>query len=161
MPAVLDDIDLDILRHMQDNARISNADLARAVSLSPSSVLQRVRRLEELGVLTGYAALIDPQRVGLGLTVLCQISLELHQDRPIETFRKAVREIPEVLECHHVSGDFDFLLKIVAADMRRYEELIRKRISRIPGVGKIQSHFVLATTKHTVRLPIEDDAGQA
>lgn len=150
----LDEVDYELLRLLQEDGRMSNADLARSVQLSPPSVLQRVRKLEEMGVIQGYSTVLDAEKLGFGLTVFAQISLALHQERAIEQFRAEVAKIPEVMECHHVSGEFDFMLRIVVGDMRAYEALIREHLSRIKGVGKIHSCFVMATTKDSHRLPI-------
>ena len=149
----LDEVDLQLLKLLQDDGRITNADLAKSVGLSPPSVLQRVRALEKAGFVRAYTALLDPEKLGLGVTAFAMISLSLHQDMPIERFRKAVLEIEEVLECYHVSGDYDFLLKIVVRDMRAYEALIREKISRIRGIGKINSSFVFGTPKQTTAIP--------
>lgn len=149
----LDEVDLQLLKLLQDDGRITNADLAKSVGLSPPSVLQRVRALEKAGFVKAYTALLDPEKLGLGVTAFAMISLSLHQDMPIERFRKAVLEIDEVLECYHVSGDYDFLLKIVVRDMRAYEALIREKISRIRGIGKINSSFVFGTPKQTTAIP--------
>lgn len=154
MKEKLDEIDMMILRLLQEDGRTTNADLARHVKLSPPSVLQRVRKLEENGVVRRYTAVLDREAMGFPLLVCTQISLALHQERAIETFRKSIVEIPEVIECLHVSGDFDFLLRIVVRDMHHYEELVRERLSRIRGVGKLQSCFVLAENKQTTELPI-------
>ena len=150
----LDDVDLNILRLLQQDGRISNAELARRVGLSPPSVLQRVRKLEEMKLVKEYTAVLDHEALGFKLVVMAMVSLALHQEQPIERFRKAVKDMPEVLECMHVSGDFDFLLKIVVKDMAAYEEFIRERLSAIKGVGKIQSSFILAMNKDTTALPI-------
>ena len=149
-----DEVDLSILRLLQANGRITNADLARRVGLSPPSVLQRVRKLEDQKLITGYTALLNREAMGFGLVVIAMVSLALHQEQAIERFRKAARSMPEVLECLHVSGDFDFLLKIVVRDMKAYEKFIREKLSAIKGVGKIQSCFVLAENKQTTELPI-------
>ena len=149
-----DDVDLHILRLLQQDGRITNAELARRVGLSPPSVLQRVRKLEEQKLIKGYTAILDHEAMGFNLVVMAMVSLAFHQEQPIERFRKAVPKMPEVLECLHVSGDFDFLLKIFVADMSSYEEFVRLRLSAIKGVGKIQSCFVLALNKHTTVLPI-------
>lgn len=150
-----DEVDLHILRLLQDDGRMTNADLARTVGLSPPSVLQRVRKLEDLGVIRGYSTLLDQEKLGFGLTVFAQISLALHQEAPIERFRRAIQDIDEVLECYHVSGEFDFLLKIVVEDMKAYEALVRDKLSKIKGLGKIQSCFALATNKQVHRLPLD------
>ncbi len=151
---MLDEKDLHLLRLLQDDGRITNADLAKAVQLSPPSVLQRVRALESLGLIKAYTAVLDPDRLGLKLTAWTQISLALHQDLPIERFRKSILAIPEVLECFHVTGDYDFLLKIVVKDMRAYEAFIREKLTKLKGIGKIQTSFVMGVTKHTTHLPL-------
>lgn len=152
----LDQVDLRILRFLQQDGRMTNADLARRIGLSPPSVLQRVRKLEESGLITGYAATLNPEKLGFGLTVYTQISMALHQEQPIETFRHEVLALEEVIECHHVSGDYDFLLKIVVPGIREYERLLRERLIKIPGIGRITSCFVLATTKQATGIPIPD-----
>ncbi len=154
MKTHLDEVDIQLLSLLQQDGRITNADLAKKVGLSPPSVLQRVRTLEKLGLIREYAALLDYERLGLRITALAMISLALHQEQPIERFRKAVQDIPEVLECYHVSGEFDFLLKIVVKDIRAYEQLVREKLSRIKGIGQIKTSFVLATPKYTTKIPL-------
>jgi Lrp/AsnC family leucine-responsive transcriptional regulator len=149
----LDEVDVQLLSLLQKDGRMTNADLAKSVGLSPPSVLQRVRTLEKLGLIRGYFALLDYERLGLRITALAMISLSLHQEQPIERFRKAVQDIPEVLECYHVSGEFDFLLKIVVKDIRSYEMLIRERLSKIKGISQIRTSFVLSTPKFTNQIP--------
>ncbi|HRF59671.1 MAG TPA: Lrp/AsnC family transcriptional regulator [Fimbriimonadaceae bacterium] len=152
----LDEVDVNILRLLMEDGRITNADIARKVGLSAPSVLQRVRKLEDLGVIRGYTVVVDPATLGYSLTVMAQISLALHQEQPIDRFVRAVQEIPEVQACYHVSGEFDYLLKIVVQDMKSYEALIKDRLSKIKGIGKIHSCFVLATAKEVHSLPLED-----
>jgi len=154
MKSHLDEVDVQILGLLQDNGRITNALLAKKVGLSPPSVLQRVRILERAGLIRGYFALLDGERLGLRITALAMISLSLHQEQPIERFRRSVMDIPEVLECYHVSGEFDFLLKIVVRDIRAYEHLIREKLSKIKGIHQIRSSFVLGTTKYTTKIPL-------
>ena len=153
-PERLDQIDLKLLKLLQEDGRITNADLARKVQLSPPSVLQRVRKLEESGLVSRYTAILNAEKLGYHLCVMAMVSLALHQEKPIEGFRKAVIEIPEVIEVLHVSGDFDYLLKIMIRDMSDYEKLVRERISAIPGVGRIQSSFVLAVNKNSTAVPL-------
>jgi Lrp/AsnC family leucine-responsive transcriptional regulator len=150
----LDEVDVELLRLLQGDGRITNADLAKQVNLSPPSVLQRVRALEHAGAIKGYAAILDGDRLGFRITAWVQITLSLHQEQPIERFRRGVQEIPEILECHHVSGDFDFLLKVTVRDMRQYEVFIREKLSKIKGIQQIRSSFVMATNKHTTALPL-------
>jgi len=150
----LDETDEKILKILQENGRITNADLAKAIELSPPSALQRVRRLERAGYILGYTALLDPEKLGYSITVWAMMSLTLHQDQPIERFRSRVMEVPEVVECYNVSGEYDFLLKILVADIRAYESLMRETLSRIEGVRQMQSSFVLGVTKHTTHIPV-------
>jgi Lrp/AsnC family leucine-responsive transcriptional regulator len=150
----LDKIDLEILRILQEDGRITNADLAKAIKLSPPSTLQRVRQLEQAGAIRGYTAVLDAEKLGLKLTVICQVTLSLHQERAIERFVRSIEEIPEVIECYNTSGTTDYYLKILARDMKHYESLVRERLSRISGVGHINSSFVLAKHKQTMMLPL-------
>ena len=150
----LDEKDIQILSLLQSDGRITNADLAKQVNLSPPSTLQRVRALEKAGLIKGYATILDADRLGLKITALVMVTLSLHQERPIEQFRKAVQDIPEIMECYHVSGDFDFLLKILVKDIRAYEALIRERITRIKGIQQIKTSFVLGVSKHTSVIPL-------
>jgi len=150
----LDETDEKILKILQENGRITNADLAKAIELSPPSALQRVRRLERAGYILGYTALLDPEKLGYSITVWAMMSLTLHQDQPIDRSRTPVMEVPEVVECYNVSGEYDFLLKILVADIRAYESLMRETLSRIEGVRQMQSSFVLGVTKHTTHIPV-------
>ena len=154
MKTHLDEVDVQLLSLLQQDGRITNADLAKQVGLSPPSVLQRVRVLEKAGLIRGYFGILDADKLGLRITALAMISLSLHQEQPIERFRRSINEIPEVLECYHVSGEFDFLLKIVVRDIRAYEQLIREKLSKIKGIQQIKTSFVLATTKHTTQIPL-------
>lgn len=150
----LDDVDIEILRELQKDGRMTNADLARHVKLSPPSVLQRVRRLEDQEYIDKYVAVLGAGKLGYTLTVMAQISLSLHQETPIDHFVESIQGISEVQECYHVSGEFDFLLKVVVTDMPAYEKLIREKLSRIPGVGRIQSCFVLSQAKVNTGFPL-------
>ncbi|MCU0316639.1 MAG: Lrp/AsnC family transcriptional regulator [Fimbriimonadaceae bacterium] len=150
----LDEADLKILRLLQEDGRITNADLARQVGLSPPSMLQRVRKLEESGFIENYTTRLNHGALGYGLMVVAMVSLSLHQEKPIEQFVDAVRSIPEVLECLNVSGDCDFLLKIIAKDMADYERIVREKLSRVKGIGKINSCFVLGVNKNTSAIPL-------
>jgi len=149
----LDKSDRQILKLMQEDGRVSNADLARKVGLSPPSMLQRVRKLEKGGYIKGYFTQVDAEKMGFSLVVIAMISLSMHQDQPIDQFISGIAEVPEVLECYHVSGDFDFMLKIVAKDMHDYERILRERLASIKAVGKIHSCFVLSISKETNILP--------
>lgn len=154
MKTHLDQVDVQILSLLQADGRITNADLAKSVGLSPPSVLQRVRALEKAGLIRGYFAILDSERLGLKITAWAMITLALHQEQPIERFRRAIQDIPEVMECYHVSGDFDFMLKILVKDMRAYEALIRERLSKIKGIQQIKTSFALGVPKHKTDIPL-------
>ncbi len=151
----LDPLDLMILRELQADGRMANAELARRVNLSPPAVHARVRRLEEQGVIRSYAALLD--RAALGYDMLCfiHISLQLHTSEQVQRFRLAIQEIGEVQECHHVTGEFDYLLKAVVRNSRDLERLLVERLTPIQGVARIHTSLVLSQVKATTALPVE------
>ena len=156
----MDAKDTKILRALQDNARISNVDLARIAGLSPSPCLARVRALEESGVIDRYVALLDAKRLGLTVSVLVQVTLERQIESALEVFEKAVRERPEVMECYLMTGDADYLLRVVVPDVPAFERFILDFLSRVPGVGNIKSSFALKQVKYQTALPVHgaDDA---
>lgn len=150
----LDATDWQILGLLQGDARISNVDLARAVGLSPSPCLNRVRALEEAGYISRYVTLLDALRVGLKVSVFIQVTLERQIEPALETFERAIRERPEVMECYLMTGDADYLLRVVVADIQVLEEFILKFLSRLPGVGNIRSSFALKQVKYQTALPL-------
>lgn len=144
----LDAIDRRILAALQRDARLSNVQLADEVGLSPSPCLRRVKILEEAGVIAGYHAALDRPRVGLGLTVFVAAKVERHEREAGEAaFRTAVSALPEVVSCHMVSGEADFLLQVVVADLAAYEKLLLGSLLRLPGVSDIRSNFAIQTVK--------------
>ena len=144
----IDRIDLKILSILQNNARITNHDLSSEVNLSPSSCLQRVRRLEDEGYLESYMAVINLNKICRTVTVLLTVSLHDHTNTNFKTFEKVINDFPEIVECYTVSGNFDYFLRIVCPDMDRYLELNDKLIDCMEGVANISSHVALATTKN-------------
>ncbi len=151
----LDATDYVLLSILQADGRVTNSDLAKRVKLSPPSVLQRVKHLERYGYIKGYTALLDAEKLNLKITVLALVSLALHEEDSMERLIQEFTDMPEVMECHHVSGEFDFLIKIVVEDMRSYERLLREHILKVKGIGQIRSSFVLASPKVTTSLPIK------
>lgn len=149
-----DGIDQQILLLLMEDGRMTHTEIGKRIGLSPPSVLQRIKQMEASGAILGYKVVVSPEKLGFKLNVLTFISLELHQDQPIERFRESVAKIPEVLACFHISGDYDFLLRIIVKDMKGYEQLVREKLSRIRGVAKIQSSFVLGIAKEDSKLPI-------
>jgi len=152
----LDRIDRNILRTLQQNGRISFVELGDSVGLSTSPCLERVRRLEQAGYITGYTAVLNPTLLDAGLLVYVEISLEYTTPDIFERFRDAVKFIPQVLECHLVSGEFDFLLKVRIADMTAYRELLGEILHRLPGVRDSKSYVVMEEVKETLSLDIPD-----
>jgi DNA-binding Lrp family transcriptional regulator len=159
--AQLDAIDRRILRLLQENARLSNAELAQKVGLSVSPVWRRVRVLEERGVITGYQALVDPAAVGLSVTVFIHVSLEKQVEPALEAFEAAVRRRPEVMECYLMTGDADYLLRIVVRDLVEYERFLMDHLTRIRGIASIKSSFALRPVKHGTELPLPEPLEKA
>ncbi len=157
----LDAIDRRILAVLQDNARISNADLAREVGLSPSPCLRRVRALEESGVIRRYVSLLDQAAVGLPVSVFVNVVLERQIESALETFEEAARQRPEVVECYLMTGGSDYLLRVVVSDLAAYERFLKDHLTRIPGVRSIQSSFALKQVAYRTALPIADGPGKA
>lgn len=154
----LDAIDRKILDALQENARISNADLARAVGLSPSACSRRVRDLEESGIIKRYAALIDPEIAGMPVSVFVNVTLEKQVEGDLEAFENAVAALPEVMECYLMTGDSDYLLRVVASDVAAFRTFLMDHLTRIPGVANIQSSFALNQVKYLTALPLPETA---
>lgn len=150
----LDSIDLKILRELQADARISNVRLADRVGLSAAPCLRRVRELEKAGVVRRYVALLDPSAVDLGVTVFVQISLDLQVKGRLEIFEKAMLSRPDVVDCYLMTGDSDYLLRIVVRDVAAYERLLKEFMTRIEGVASIKSSFALKQVKNSTALPL-------
>jgi Lrp/AsnC family leucine-responsive transcriptional regulator len=150
----MDAIDLRILSRLQHDARISNVELAKAVNLSPSPCLARVRALEAGSYIDRYVTLLDAKRLGLTVSVLVQVTLEKQIEPALETFEKAVRERPEVMECYLMTGDADYLLRVLVPDVPAFERFILEFLSRVPGVGNIKSSFALKQVKYQTALPL-------
>lgn len=151
----LDAIDRRILAALQEEGRLSNVELADRVGLSPSPCLRRVRALEAAGVIRGYRAVLDRGSLGLGLTVFVGIKVERHREEPARAFREAVLALPEVIACHLVSGEADFLLQVVVPDLAAYERFLLDELLRLPWVADIRSNFAIQTVKDEARLPLE------
>ena len=150
----LDAIDRRILGALQDDARISNVALAERVGLSPTPCLRRVRALEEAGVIRRYAALLDQAAVGLPVSVFISVSLERQVEGALDAFETRVRERPEVMECYLMTGDSDYLLRVVTADLSAYERFLMDHLTRIPGVASIRSSFALTQVTYKTALPL-------
>ena len=152
--AELDDADWRIIAALQVDGRISNVDLAEQVALSPSPCLRRVRRLEEAGVILGYRPVLDRQAVGLGLTVYVAIKVGRHSQAAAAELQAALRALPEVVACHMVSGEADFLAEVVVADLAAYERLLTERLLTLPMIADIRSNMVLRQIRTDGPLPL-------
>jgi Lrp/AsnC family leucine-responsive transcriptional regulator len=149
-----DATDWKILGRLQDDARISNVELARAVNLSPSPCLNRVRALEASGIISRYVTLLDPLRLGLTVSVFIQVSLEKQMRGALDTFEASVLAREEVMECYLMTGDADYLLRVVVPDVQSLERFIVDYLARIPGVASIKSSFALKQVKYKTALPL-------
>ena len=150
----IDIFDRRILKELQRDGRISNVDLAKAVGLSPSPCLRRVRNLEKSGIIDRYGAILNQGAAGLPLSVFVQVTLERQVETALETFERIIAERPEVLEAYLMTGDSDYLLRIVVPDVSDYEIFLKDHLTRIPGVASIKSSFALNRVKYETALPI-------
>ncbi|MEX2207213.1 MAG: Lrp/AsnC family transcriptional regulator [Myxococcota bacterium] len=150
----IDPIDRNILSILQEDARISNLDLARRVGLSPSPCLRRVRELERSGLVRRHVTLLDPQALGLGVSIFIQVRLDRQIERSLETFEAAVLLRPEVMECYLMTGDSDYLLRVVVPDVPAFERFLVEHLTRVPGVANLRSSFALKQVKYTTALPL-------
>ncbi|WP_024888716.1 MULTISPECIES: Lrp/AsnC family transcriptional regulator [Luteimonas] len=152
--ATLDRTDLHLLAELQRGGRLTNAELAERVHLSPSACLRRVQRLEREGVVAGYRAEVDPERVGLGLQAFVRVQLEKHGSAPVERFAAAVEAWDEVVACHALTGDMDYLLHVVVRDLDHFSRFLLDRLLNESGVADVNSSFVLRTVKRFGGLPL-------
>ena len=150
----LDRFDRAILAELQRDGRISNVQLAAKVNLSESACLRRVRALEQSGLIQRYVALLDQKKVGLSGTVFVHIALRREEQRELAAFEKAVREVPEVMECYLMTGEFDYLLRVVVSDMADFERLHNEALTRLPGVSRVNSSVAIRTITKRTELPV-------
>lgn len=151
----LDEIDKAILGLLQNDGRLSNAELARRISLSPPATHSRLKRLEELGVIRQYAALVDRERLGYDMLCFVNVRMQMHQFEAIAHFKRVIGNMPEVLECHHITGEYDYLLKVVVRGRKDLERFIVNKLTPIPGVARVYTSLALAEVKSTTALPLE------
>ncbi len=150
----LDAIDRAILTVLQEDARISNAELARRVGLSPSPCLRRVRELEASGVIRRFVTLLEPAAVGMAVSIFVNVTLERQVEGALEGFEAALLDRPEVMECYLMTGDADYLLRVVVPDLPAYERFLLDHLTRIPGVASIKSSVSLSQVKYRTALPL-------
>ncbi len=152
---MLDKISKKILTELQNDGRISNVDLASRVNLSPAACLERVRKLHEAGYILGYSAQLNPQQLDVSLLVFIEIVLDRTTPEVFDTFKRVVKAIPEVQECHMVAGGFDYLIKARMKDMNAYREFLGKTLLQLQGVRETHTYVVMEEVKNTLKLPIK------
>jgi len=153
---VLDEIDRQILSVLQVDGRITNVKLASEVGLSPPTVLERVRKLEQHGVIEKYVALLNPATVGRGMIAFVLVSLTEHTKKSIERFRKEILRQAEVLECYHLAGEGDFLLKVIERDIEAYKDFLVGKLTGMYGVGQVRTMIVFETLKRETAVPVNE-----
>lgn len=149
-----DNTDWEILHHLQENARITNSQLAQLVQLSPAGLQKRIQKLEENGVIEHYVTLVNTEKVGFDLLCFVQISLQRHEVDSVKDFQEAVRGMPEVLECYHIIGETDYLLKVIVRNRKHLEHFLLETLTPAPRVDKIRTSLVLSNIKVTTALPL-------
>ncbi len=152
---MLDETDKVLLRSLQTDGRLSNVELARKINLSPPATLARLRRLEKDGYIRNYTAVVDREKAGYDLLCFIHISMQMHQLEQVESFRNLVQKMPEVLECHHITGEYDYLLKVALRNRKDLERFAVDRLTPIPGVARIHTSLVFTEVKSTTALPLE------
>lgn len=150
----LDDLDRRILGMLQNDARMTSSEMARRVQLTPPGLQKRLRRLEESGVITRYVTVVNREAVGLGLMCFVQVTLVHHQPGVVQRFREALQSLAEVLECHHLTGEFDYLLKVVVESNQHLDRFLFEKLTQIPGVDKVRTSIVLSEIKASTSLPL-------
>ena len=147
MAEILDETDLQILKTLQKNAKLTTKELADAVHLTPTPVFERQKRLEKKGYIKKYVAVLDPEKLGQGLQVFCKVKLTQINHEIADAFVRRIQRIPEVTECYNTSGSYDYLLKVRARDMKQYQEFVLTKLGDIESVSSIESTFVMAEIK--------------
>lgn len=155
MNLLLDDIDRELLTALQKDARQTNAELARQVDLSATGLHKRLRRLEEAGIITGYVARVDREALGYDMLCFVQVTLQRHEPDAVDNFRREVQSMPEVLECHHLTGEFDYLLKVIVRNRKHLEQFILNTLTPVRGMDKIRTSLVLSEIKATAAIPMD------
>lgn len=151
----LDAIDIKILNHLQGNAKTSNAELAERVGLSPSPCLARVRALEQAGFIDRYVTLLAPQKLGLGINVFIQVSMERQVEQQLDKFQAVICSYPEVMECYLMTGDFDYLIRVIIEDIHALERFIIEKLSKLDGISNIRSSIALKQVQYKTALPLQ------
>ncbi|AWK90070.1 winged helix-turn-helix transcriptional regulator [Azospirillum thermophilum] len=158
MDRALDSTDLKILRELQEDGRISNVELARRINLSPAACLERVKRLQNDGIIQRYVALLDPQRLGAGMMVFIQVVLDRTTPENFDAFKGTVQRMPQVMECHMVAGGFDYLVKARVRDMNEYRLFLGEFLATTRGVRETHTYAVMEEVKNVTAIPLDQIA---
>ncbi len=153
----LDKTDIKILEILQQNGRITNSELAKSIAMSPSPTLERVKKLEKKGYIRNYVALIDPHKVGITCFTYVEVTLKRHGKNPVQRFTQAITQMEEVTECHHITGEADFLLKVATKDIPEYEQFIIHKLTALEDVQHLKTLVVLSTIKQDTKLSITQE----
>ncbi len=151
----IDDTNKQILAILQENGSITNSDLAAQIGLSPATTLERVKKLKKEGIIRKTVALVNPEKVDQNILAWVEISMLDHSSQASKMVRDAIRNISSVLECYHIAGEQDFLMKVVTKDIKSYREIAAEQLAKIPNIGKINSKFVLDIVKEETQIPIK------
>ncbi len=160
MSIALDNTDRTLLTTLQEDARQTNAELARRVELSATGLSKRLRRLESAGIITGYVAQVDREAVGYDMLCFVQVTLQRHEPDAVDNFRREVQTMAEVLECHHLTGEFDYLLKVIVRNRKHLEQFILHTLTPVRGMDKIRTSLVLSEIKTTAAIPLTEPSIQ-
>ena len=152
--ALLDETDIEILHSLQKDAKINAKELSEKLHISKTPIYERIKRLENEGYIKGYVALVDNKKIGLPLIIFCNVSLAVHDDEHIERFKEEIRNIDEIMECYSTGGIYDFFVKVVLKDLDAYNQFVFEKLTKVHGIVKMQSSFVLNEIKHTTVLNI-------
>ncbi len=153
----LDPIDVQILDILQKDGRITNAELAKRIKISPPPTAERVKKLESAGIIKRYSAIVEPEKVGIESFVFVEVTLNRHVKDSINKFIKTVRKIDEILECYHVTGEADFLLKVATCNIKGYENLVINKLTGLPNILHLKTSVVLSTVKNETALKIKGE----
>ncbi|MCD7933618.1 MAG: Lrp/AsnC family transcriptional regulator [Tannerellaceae bacterium] len=154
--AALDKTDIQLLKALQNNAKINMKELSEHLHISKTPIYERIKRLENEGYIKNYVALIDNRKLGLNLTVFCNVSLAVHNDEHIQQFQEDIKHIEEIIECYSIGGIHDFLLKVVVEDLEAYNRFVFEKITKVKGIVKMQSSFVLSEMKYTTAMNLKE-----
>lgn len=154
LPSALDQLDLQILRLLQDDATLTHKEIAARLGLTITPVYERVKRLQREGYILKYVALVSPGKMGLGLKAFCNVSLVQHSTPLLKLFEEKVLSLQEVVTCYHIAGQFDYLLKIMVPDMEAYQRFIVEKLAALDNIRQVQSSFVMTEVKYSTALPL-------